>query len=144
MKRGLRSTGETENSGARFDVTWKKGTRPVTERITDEEEEEDEEKKKREAEQKNRRTFLLRTKKHATKSQQHRERLKKTSERERVPTGIAQSRRGRVTDNGRQSESDDLSRGGVVEDESSADDRLYREKVEGWSQKTGGDFRVDH
>ena len=64
---------------------WKKDTRPfVTERITDfeEEEEEDEEKKrkKREAEAEESPDVFIAYEKHATKSQQHRERLKRQAE----------------------------------------------------------------
>ena len=68
-----------------FDDVWKKDTRPfVTERITDfeEEEEEDEEKKrkKREAEAEESPDVFIAYEKHATKSQQHRERLKRQAE----------------------------------------------------------------
>ena len=73
--------GETENSGSALLMTCgKRAQRPVTERITDEEEEEGEEKKKREAEAEESPDVFIAYEKHATKSQQHRERLKRQAE----------------------------------------------------------------
>ena len=84
--------------------------------------------------------------KHLTKSQQHQARLRRQSEAsaERLPTGVAQSRRGSVADHRAEGERDGVSRSRVVEIVSSTGDEVYGETVERWSQETGGDFGVHH